>query len=338
MKLAKNKLQQAFDLMAKEANLLVPMKIEGVTKFAPWGAEGELAMDAVNTLLPPKDALFPQTEKMYKYKTRLTQVESLEEIKETDKQIIFGIRSCDMHSIDCMDEVFLTRGYVDSFYSRKKENLTTVAIGCTKVLPTCFCDSMGLNPVAAPTADVQLNDLGDYYAVKAQTEKGEALVNLLKPLLEEGDGEAAALECTLKVNMDGVQKKLMNVKMFESDIWQETAQKCIGCGTCTYVCPTCYCFDIEGKECGNEGYKFRCWDSCMFSEYTRMAGGHNPRPSKKERVRNRFLHKLAYFEDRYGKGSLCVGCGRCVADCPVDLDITMFIDKVGALKEAGSND
>ncbi len=325
MKLPKSKLSEVFDLMAKEANVLVPMKISGVEKFAPWGTNGELAMDAVNTLLPPKDALFPQTEKMFQYKLRLQEVEDFKETNTSTKQVIFGIRSCDMRSIECMDDVFLTKTYVDGFYQKKREDLTVVAIGCTQVMPTCFCDSMGIDPTNAPAADVQLNDIGDAYLVKAQTPKGEALVELWKPLLVDGDGEVAKVECTLKVDTTNMKEKLM--KMFEHDIWEREGQKCIGCGTCTYVCPTCYCFDINQERKGDDGYEFRCWDSCMFSEYTRMAGGHNPRPSKKERVRNRFMHKLCYFEDRYGK-SLCVGCGRCVAKCPVNLDITRFIDEV----------
>lgn len=325
MKLLKTKVDELLAYLAKDANVLVPKNVDGVAKFAPLQAPGELAFDAVNTLLPPKDSLFPQTEKMYKFKTDKLNVQ-IEEVIDADKQVVFGIRSCDVRSIECMDDVFLTKGYVDGFYQRKRENTLLVAIGCTKVAETCFCDSMGIDPAKAPAADVQLNDLGDAYLVTAQTEKGKAAVADWSAFLTEGEGEVSAVSCTLKVDMTGVQPKLM--KMFDNDIWAEVSRKCIGCGTCTFVCPSCYCFDIDSEEKAAEGCKFRCWDSCMFSEYTRMAGGHNPRPSKKERVRNRFLHKLAYFEDRYGK-SLCVGCGRCVAKCPVGLDITCFIDKVG---------
>ena len=114
--------------------------------------------------------------------------------------------------------------------------------------------------------------------------------------------------------------------MFDNPIWEEVTRPCIGCATCTYVCPTCYCFDINSENRGNEGVSFRCWDSCMFTDYTLMAGGHNPRPTKKERLRNRYMHKLSYFVDRHGT-SLCVGCGRCILKCPAHLDIAEFIDK-----------
>ncbi|MBO4352620.1 MAG: 4Fe-4S dicluster domain-containing protein, partial [Eggerthellaceae bacterium] len=117
--------------------------------------------------------------------------------------------------------------------------------------------------------------------------------------------------------------------MYDHPIWDNLSIKCLNCGTCTYVCPTCHCFDISQENRRKDGVRFRCWDSCMFSEYTAMAGGHNPRPEKLERVRNRFMHKLNFFERRYGI-SLCVGCGRCVEKCPVALDITRLIDEIGA--------
>ncbi|MBR3004774.1 MAG: 4Fe-4S dicluster domain-containing protein, partial [Lachnospiraceae bacterium] len=133
---------------------------------------------------------------------------------------------------------------------------------------------------------------------------------------------------------EDLDKKL--AKMFEHPIWDKVTKGCIGCGTCTFVCPTCYCFDIDSENYGAEGCKYRCWDSCMFSDYTRLAGGANPRPTKKERLRNRYMHKLSYFNERYGE-TLCVGCGRCVEKCPAHLDISEFIEKASAA-ELGKED
>jgi ferredoxin len=256
-----------------------------------------------------------------------------------------------------MDDVFLTKGYDDEFYGARRERLTTVAIGCTEVLESCFCDSMGLNPGSAPSADVQLSVLADGsgWLVVAQTEKGEAAVASWSDFLERESGEGAApsvtlseakslaenvstntdvavsslaqTTCTLKVNTEGLKSKLD--LMFEHPLWEEVSKKCITCGTCTFVCPTCHCFDISQENKMKDGERFRCWDSCMFSSYTEMAGHHNPRADKASRVRQRFMHKLCFFEDRYGK-SLCVGCGRCVEKCPVALDITVLIDEIGA--------
>lgn len=125
--------------------------------------------------------------------------------------------------------------------------------------------------------------------------------------------------------MDGVAAKLP--ALFESDLWSDIADTCVQCGTCTFVCPTCYCFDISQDQRADEGSRFRCWDSCMFTDYTLMAGGHNPRAERSTRVRQRFMHKLCYFEQRYGE-SLCVGCGRCIQECPAAVDITRIIDAI----------
>jgi ferredoxin len=126
--------------------------------------------------------------------------------------------------------------------------------------------------------------------------------------------------------MAGVAEKLS--AMFEHPLWDELHLPCLGCGTCTFACPTCYCFEMGPELRGTMGTEMRYWDSCMFSEYTRMAGGHNPRPTLKERLRNRYLHKLSFFAERYGQG-LCVGCGRCIEKCPVGLDISKVIEMIG---------
>ena len=223
--------------------------------------------------------------------------------------------------------MFLTKGFVDEFYANARDKLVCVCIGCAKAAETCFCDSMGVDPQMAPNADVMLQDCGDAYLVLAQTEKGEAEVASWSAFTEEGDAQPVAPDLTLKVNMEGVVDKLEG--MYDHPIWENLSIKCLNCGTCTYVCPTCHCFDISQDMRRKDGIRFRCWDSCMFSEYTMMAGGHNPRPEKLERVRNRFMHKLNFFERRYGM-SLCVGCGRCVEKCPVALDITRLIDEIGA--------
>jgi len=330
VKLSKDNLGKALELLAGQGTLLVPAEDDGVSKFTPWQAGDPLpALNLVNTILPPKDALFPQTEKMYKYKLD-GQSASVQETLKADKQIIFGIRPCDMHSIDCLDKVFLTKTYIDTFYQAKREKLTTIAIGCTKAAETCFCESIGLKPGEAPLADVMLNEAGDGYAVKAQTPKGEEVIKLWQGILSNDEPQVTpAAKCSLSVDLNGAAEKLTT--MFEHPIWDKVCQPCVGCGTCTYVCPTCYCFDINMETKGSEGTEFRCWDSCMFSDYTRMAGGHNPRPSKKERVRNRYMHKLSYFNERYGQ-TLCAGCGRCLAKCPVGMDITNFIDLVKEVK------
>ena len=326
MILKKENVQNLLDELSKSALVFVPKEVDGVLKFAPFKSADEMKLDIINTTLPPKDLLFPQTQKMYHYGIDAEGKMYVDPTDDSADQVVFGIRSCDMGSIVCMDDVFLTKGFVDEFYQAKRDKLLTVAIGCNKVAETCFCDSMGLDPQKAPNADIQLLEGTDAYSVVVQTEKGEKALEAWKPFLSEGSVEVPKVECALKVDMTGVKEKLD--KMFDHPIWDEISAKCLTCGTCTYVCPTCHCFDISQENKMKDGVRFRCWDSCMFSEYTQMAGDHNPRPSKRERVRNRFMHKLCFFEDRYGK-TLCIGCGRCVEKCPVSVDITCLIDQIG---------
>ena len=324
MKLKKEQAAKLLEALSGHGKVLVPVEEDGVSKFVPYDVSVKFNMERVNTVLPPKDALFPQTQKMYRFKTGKNA--EIEEIIDADEQIIFGIRPCDVQSVVCLDEVFLTKTFVDNFYARKREKLTMIAVGCTNPMPTCFCESMGLAMDSAPAADVLFVPTGDGWNVKCQSEKGKALIEKIG-IFEDGEGEPlkpAGNE--LKVNMDGVAEKLEG--MFEHPMWDEVYQPCLGCGTCTFICPTCFCFEMTPETRRSEGTKNRHWDSCMYPEYTRMAGGHNPRPTEKERLRNRYMHKLSFFARRYGMG-LCVGCGRCVEKCPVGLDITEIIDRVG---------
>ena len=327
MKLAKQQLMPLLDKLAADRDVFVPAVVDGVAKFARYGEGVEPDFSMVNTTMPPKDLLFPQTQKMYHYDVDKNGSYRIYEYDESQEQVVFGIRPCDMRSIVCLDEVFLTKGFVDEFYENARNKLLSVCIGCAQAAETCFCESMGVDPQLAPNADIMLQDCGDFFNVIAQTEKGEAELATWAAFTEDGEGQPVDPGLTLKVSMDGVVDKLEN--MYDAPIWDNLSVKCLNCGTCTYVCPTCHCFDISQENRRKDGVRFRCWDSCMFSEYTMMAGGHNPRPEKLERVRNRFMHKLNFFERRYGM-SLCVGCGRCVEKCPVALDITRLIDEIGA--------
>ena len=328
MIIAKASLPALLDELASTQRVLVPAVIDGVSKFAPYGKDVEARFDLPNTKLPPKDALFPATERMYRWaRNAQGEVTFESDLETTEPFVLFGLRPCDMMSIDRMDDVFLTKGFVDEFYQAKRDAVLTVAIACTQAQPTCFCQSMGGSPTEAPTADIMMREAGDFYEATAQTQKGEDALAAWQAFAAEGEaGAPAEVSCTLNVSMDGVMDKLSG--MFDHPMWEEISNTCLTCGTCTFVCPTCHCFDISQDRRIEEGNRFRCWDSCMFTDYTLMAGDHNPRALKSARVRQRFMHKLCYFEQRYGS-SLCVGCGRCLVECPVGVDITRIIEKVG---------
>ncbi|MCL1828313.1 MAG: 4Fe-4S dicluster domain-containing protein [Oscillospiraceae bacterium] len=322
MHLNKKDLEKALSALAAEMEVFVPGTVDDVRRFVLWEG-GAPDLGGANTELPPKDILFPETEKMYAY--RLGENLSYSELGEAPKRVVFGIRPCDMQSIARMDSVFIKEGEEDSFYASRRANCVTVALSCPESGENCFCEAMGTDPNAAPGADVFLTDAGDSYMVTANGDKGKSVTELWKGLLTDGKEVKGNTHNTLKPNVPkDMPEKLLSI--FEQDIWSKVSKPCLGCGTCTFVCPTCYCFDINIDSTGNEGVTFRCWDSCMFTDYNRIAGGINERPTKKERLRNRYMHKLSYYNQRYG-AMLCVGCGRCITKCPAHLDIAEFINK-----------
>jgi len=331
MYLKKKDIEKALSILAKEMEVFAPCEVNGVRRFQVWEGGAPL-MDGANTELPPKDILFPEKENMYSF--QIGDSFNYQDLGQAPKRAIFAIRPCDMQSIIRMDSVFIEDGEKDSFYTSRRDNCLTIALSCPEAGENCFCESMGLDPNTAPEADVFLADAGDSYLVTANNEKGQIVLKLWKDLLSSGKAKAKAdTHNTLKPNVtEDLPKKLVN--LFEENIWNEVTRPCLKCGTCTYVCPTCYCFDINNEKAGNEGVTFRCWDSCMYTDYALIAGGVNERPTKKERLRNRFMHKLSYFNDQHGK-SLCVGCGRCISLCPAHLDIAEFINKAAEVQYGG---
>lgn len=327
--LPKNKVVEALNIMANSAEVYAPI-YNGVNEgYFQWtdNDNDELLLNSLNTVISPKSVIIPQTEKMYAFATG-TQTARIGEVYTSPKdRVIFGIRGCDLKAILATDMVFLTRGFVDEFYKERRDHVTIVANACYHPGKGCFCKDMGVNPYDPEGADVLIVDLGTKgYGWEVRTDKGEALTAKIANLLEEGEYEYPEKDKFARsIDMTGVPEKMAG--MFESPVWDTLAERCMNCGICTNACPSCYCFDIQVKTWGDEGYRFRCWDSCMYSEYSTMAGGHNPRADKKERYRNRFMHKLDFFHERYNE-YLCTGCGRCVVLCPNQVSIVEVINQV----------
>lgn len=323
----KSHLNEVLETTSESMDVFVPAIVDGTSRFALYGEQGEVTepnFQLQNTKIPPKGLLFPSTEKLYTW-GKGPDGTFIESALETPRPFVaFGVRPCDAAAIERMDQVFLSKGYFDEFYQAKRNALTIVAIACPRTSDACFCDSMGQSPNAAPEADILLLEGNDAFEVRVQTERGQALADTWKPFLEEGGIDRQPIECTTKVSMEGVAEKLHG--MFDSPLWDEVSTACLTCGSCTFICPTCHCFDLSQARKKEENARFRCWDSCMFKDYTLMAGNHNPREQKRNRVRQRFMHKLCFFEERYGE-PLCVGCGRCLVDCPASMDITAIIDR-----------
>ncbi|RJX29666.1 MAG: hypothetical protein C4554_00050 [Dethiobacter sp.] len=343
MKAIKNLLVPQFiDALAKDMHLLAPVKKGNNVYFKTWQSGMELEWRR-NSFLPPKDLFFPQMDLLYKYSI-LGQNGEIQELTQSEgPRAIVGIRNCDLKSITLLDKVFLSEGFEDPAYRHRRDNTVLIAYNCSKPQPACFCTSLGINPQGGEGADLVLFELeqedlgkeekfsgpGPDYGIEARTPKGEEILKKQRDYVHDTHKKAVPFQqCPLSFGTDGILEKLQ--EMFEHSLWDDLSKRCLRCGICTYVCPTCHCFDIQGKNAGEEGFKYRCWDSCMFSDYTLMAGGHDPRPTRMERFRNRFLHKLWFYKERYGE-FLCTGCGRCLSKCPVHLDISYV---AGKIKEA----
>ena len=334
-----DKIQSLFAKIAENAKLYMPIdNADGTASYGEW-SEGVKWSDALNTTKSPKDFFFPQTEDLMRFKTEGKNIEVIDVRRESEDFVIFGVRPCDVKSFDILDRVFLTEPR-DSFYAMKREHGIIVSVACTRPAETCFCSTFGIN-AAEPCGDVSAWKCDDALYLQPNTEKGRALVESLSSLLEECSSDAvdAQKESITKI-MNKLPLKELSTdafgggktqELFNNPAWDELSSSCLGCGTCTFVCPTCQCYDIKDFNTGNGVIRYRCWDSCMYSEFTKMAHGNN-RLTQKERFRQRFMHKLVYYPENNDGLFSCVGCGRCLAKCPISMNIAKVMKKIGGSK------
>ncbi len=335
-KLPLSQLDTLFAAIAGNRHLYIPADdATGQAKFTPW-RDGMALSKKGNTNRSAKDLFFPQVENLVSFRTEGKTVSIQESRDEVAPFAVFGVRACDCRSFDILDRVFLSDP-VDTFYQNRREMGTVITLACSRPEETCFCGTFGID-AADPAGDVSCWMDEETLYWQANTEKGQALTAIL-PMLEDGGQEAvtAQQEKTRQIlkrlplsNLDFSSfhdKELMEV--FNSPLWETLAESCLGCGTCTFVCPTCQCYDVEDFDNGREVRRFRCWDSCMYSDFTMMAHGAN-RPTQKERFRQRFMHKLVYFPRNNDNIFGCVGCGRCLQKCPIHMNI---VKVAKALKE-----
>lgn len=331
--IANDRLPEWLAGLSGEYDVYAPAREDGLVLLRRFAVGVGWPDRYANFVLPPKHMFFPQTEKLFgfSYDGKLT----LHGVETGGRpRLIYGIRPCDVESLALLDVVF-GGDQPDPYYLGRRTETLLIAAPCGSPRRSCFCTSMGIDPGKAPGADVLSTDVGGRTVLRPGSARGRQLLEKWGAMLSaapRADVRAAAeLEAgakemvTCRLDVQGVDERLR--RAFDSDYWREIAEKCLGCGVCSYTCPTCHCFDIADEKLGAQGQRFRCWDCCMFSDFTRIAGGHNPRPTKRERVRQRFLHKLAYFFERYGRLA-CVGCGRCVDNCPVNMDIRDVISDV----------
>lgn len=334
-KLSLSKLDLFFEEIAKTTPLFIPTDKNGGAAFTKWQKGAKLS-NALNTVKSPKDFFFPQLENLMEFKVDGKNIEVIDTRNENSDFVIFGVRACDVKSFEVLDRVFLAEPK-DSYYANKREHGIIISLCCNKPAETCFCKTFGIDPTN-PKGDISAYKTDENIYFKAETEKGENLLKGLDNLFEEID-ESEILPLKEKVNKIMDKLPLKNLKtdafgggktntFFNSEKWDELSSSCLGCGTCTYVCPTCQCYDIKDYSTGHGVIRYRCWDSCMYSEFTKMAHGNN-RLTQKERFRQRFMHKLVYYPENNNGLFSCVGCGRCLNKCPISMNIVKVMKELG---------
>ena len=336
LSLSADKLNDLFELIGSKESLYIPVDNESKkADFKKWEPGLEMSK-ALKTVRSAKDFFFPKTEKMVNYKREGLSITVEDPRKEVEDFVVFGVRACDALAMKVVDNVYLHMNPVDSYYKNRRDHGTVVTLACSDPEKTCFCSTYGID-AANPAGDVSAWLADGKYYFQANTEKGKAFVEKAKSLLSENDSkdvEAEKAKIKEKIeklpfaHLDLSKFKGSNMlKIFNSKIWPKISETCLGCGTCTYVCPTCMCFDVRDFDSGKGISQIRCWDSCMFSDFTQMAA-ENPRHTQKERSRQRFMHKLVYYPMAHEGLFQCVGCGRCLESCPINMNVVKVINAV----------
>jgi len=320
MFLERGLLEEAAVLLARTAEVWAPVDEPGLD--APsFGRPGEglpLAIGPRLPLLPLKTLFLPRVEELFRFAGGAEgPVVVAADVPERER-VVLGALACDIRSLELLDRVLLAEP-ADERYRQRRERTTLLALACTGESPACFCTSLNIDPLRPSGADGLLSPTGEGWLVEALTGKGRDLFERLEPLLRP----ATAAEIEAAGALASISRAAVSLdpppggwdRVWELATWEETATRCIACGICTVLCPTCHCFDVQDEKRGSGGARFRVWDTCMSQQFTQMAHGMNPRPLHFSRVRQRFLHKLVYFAERYG-AIACVGCGRCARRCP----------------------
>ncbi|MEE8574086.1 MAG: 4Fe-4S dicluster domain-containing protein [Thermodesulfobacteriota bacterium] len=307
----------------------------GQIMYRPLEVGDELEFDYVVPANSAKEFCFPQTETIADITIGKDTVDLRPAVIDPPLTIIFGTRPCDASAFASLRSVF-TWDFIDESYTKREDKALVISIACTKGDESCFCTSIGLTPDGSDGSDILLRETegGDFVA-EAVTDKGKELVEKYTDIFEEGDGgkvkDIFKPEKLTDINLTNIDERLKEKDHYGDPVWAELARKCMGCGACTYSCPTCHCFDITDEGTAFESKRKKNWDACQFDHFTLHAAGHNPRDTQDKRWRNRFMCKFNYYPNKF-KTKGCVGCGRCIRVCPVRLDITEAMAAISGQK------
>jgi len=343
--LPKEKLNKLIEALNKKIRVFAPYPDGDTVLFQPYDPAKTICLTQPATI-PPKAIIFPQTETLFTFNFQKDPEDpkkapvELKENLEFSQTVIFGARPCDAKGFCIYDRVYIDTDTPDPYYQGRREKTTIITLACTSPSPGCFCTSVGGGPADQEGADLIMTDLESGYFFEPVTEKGEEI--LKENIFEDGSSYQDQAKKAQEDAVDLVKKPFTAtdelpgeiLSLFDNDeFWEHEAAKCISCGACTYLCPTCYCFNITDEQVANSGERIRTWDACMFSHFTLEASGHNPRPMKHQRLKNRVGHKFSYYPTKYEGVIACCGCGRCIRNCPVSVDISEIVAHAQEYKE-----
>jgi len=324
VKMKKENLFDFFKAIKGFGTLWGPVKNGSKFSLEKINDYSQIDLTALRTKIPFKKFLFPPKMSMFSFDEKGVK-ESLDNIPH---QVIFGIHPCDTHALMIMDN-FHTQTNPDPYYIERRKRTAMIQLSC---IPDdkCFCKTTNTDH-AETGFDLALTELTDFFIVWIGSSLGDDMIRECPEIIDEHithDDLQEYInwrkhrESSFKLDMDFSGMPSLMELYWDDVLWKELGERCLSCGSCTLVCPTCPCFNVidEINLRNTQGKRIRQWDSCMFREYSMVAGGHNFREARADRLKLRFTHKLQAFVGEFGKPA-CVGCGRCIDICPVDIDI-----------------
>ncbi len=328
------KLKTLLDAVAETMHLYVPRQVNEhyVCVRYDSGAETVPEFNDIRVCTPVKEFLFPLRELAAVFPEAV-------EPAAVEPFAVFGLKACDLRSLEILDKVFLEEEFEDPFYITRRENMFVISSDCAEPRESCFCNVLAGKAYAEAGFDLNVSPVADGYIVGAGSSKGKRFLSahaalfgdVPDALLAERDkNRDVAREQLERANADftlGAPAQAILEQRYESDVFDERAETCVECQACTRVCPTCHCFYLYDTKQKDYFGKMKMWDSCMRVGYAGVAGGGNPRKMLGDRLRHRLMHKFAYFVERYGV-DMCVGCGRCVDGEAGDVDIRVVLKRL----------
>jgi sulfhydrogenase subunit beta (sulfur reductase) len=328
--LAKNYLPYWLRQLRKEMELIGPLRDRGDIVFRSVENIHEIALDCPALVPSPKEFLFPQFEPMLKSSNGL-----VTDLRRNTKRVIFGVRSCDVSAVRLLDKFYLG-GSGDPYYEARRKNTLFISVVCNVPDSTCFCANLGTGPYLNDGYDIQLYDLGDRFLVEAGSRNARRWISRYGFLMRRPN--KADLEDQYEVQLSSramfqrrinleSARKLVRMGKVSDSFWRSVTDRCFECGGCVYECPLCTCFTVIDRKDGQETSRARIWDACLFSGFTRMAGGVLPAGDRLLRTKRWFYHKLIHYPETLGAFG-CVGCGRCAVTCPGRIDMASVVSRM----------